>query len=86
MELRITEQGEESVRRLLPLLFTPLREMCRDLSSSEQQQLWAEYDDPGSALYHHGDEADRPGYTMRELLYLVRSAVAAQRTLALQIL
>ena len=30
MVLRITEQGEELVRRLLPLLFAPLRELFKD--------------------------------------------------------
>jgi MarR family transcriptional regulator, negative regulator of the multidrug operon emrRAB len=39
MVLRITEQGEELVRRLLPLLFAPLREMLKDFSDAEQQQL-----------------------------------------------
>ena len=42
MVLRITEQGEELVRRLLPLLFAPLREMFEDLSDAEQQQLIAQ--------------------------------------------
>jgi MarR family transcriptional regulator, negative regulator of the multidrug operon emrRAB len=39
MVLRITEQGEELVRQLLPLLFAPLREMFRDFSEAEQKQL-----------------------------------------------
>jgi MarR family transcriptional repressor of emrRAB len=39
MVLRITEQGEELVRRLLPMLFAPLREMFKDFSDAEQQQL-----------------------------------------------
>jgi MarR family transcriptional repressor of emrRAB len=39
MVLRITEHGEEVVRRLLPLLFAPLREMFSDFSDAEQQQL-----------------------------------------------
>jgi len=42
MVLRITEQGEELVRRLLPLLFAPLREMLEDFSDEEQQQLIAQ--------------------------------------------
>ena len=45
-----------------------------------------DYDDPNSALYHHGDQADRPGYTMRELLHLMRSTVAQQRTWSLQLI
>ena len=40
--LRITEQGEELVRRLLPLLFAPLRELFKDLSDEEQQHLIAQ--------------------------------------------
>ncbi len=39
MVLRITEQGEELVRRLLPTLFGPLREMFRDFSDAEQLDL-----------------------------------------------
>ena len=42
MVLRITAQGEELVRRLLPLLFAPLRELFKDLSDAEQQQLIAQ--------------------------------------------
>ena len=42
MVLRITEQGEELVRRLLPLLFAPLRETLRDFSEAEQKQLIAQ--------------------------------------------
>jgi MarR family transcriptional repressor of emrRAB len=42
MVLRITEQGEELVRRLLPLLFAPLREMLKDFSDADQQQLIAQ--------------------------------------------
>jgi MarR family transcriptional regulator, negative regulator of the multidrug operon emrRAB len=39
--LRITEQGEELVRRLLPMLFAQLREMLKDFTDAEQQQLIA---------------------------------------------
>jgi MarR family transcriptional regulator, negative regulator of the multidrug operon emrRAB len=42
MVLRITEQGEDLVRRLLPLLFAPLREMLKDFSDAEEQQLIAQ--------------------------------------------
>ena len=42
MVLRITEQGEELVRRLLPTLFVRLREMLRDIPETEQQQLIAQ--------------------------------------------
>src|ERR1700722_8564615 len=39
MVLRITEQGEELVRRLLPTLFAPVREMFKDFSDEEQLGL-----------------------------------------------
>lgn len=39
MVLRITEQGEAVVRRLLPLLHAPLKEMCGEFSEAELQQL-----------------------------------------------
>ena len=40
--LRITEQGEEFVRHLLPKLFAPLREMLKEFSETEQRQLNAQ--------------------------------------------
>ncbi|KNB44205.1 RNA polymerase 2-associated protein [Blastocystis sp. subtype 4] len=39
-----------------------------------------------SGLYNHGEEADRPGYTIEELTLLCRSAVTGQRVLALKCL
>lgn len=39
-----------------------------------------------SGLYNHGEEADRPGYTIEELTILCRSAVTGQRVLALKCL
>jgi MarR family transcriptional repressor of emrRAB len=39
MVLRITEQGEDLVRRLLPTLYAPLREMFKDFSDEDQQRL-----------------------------------------------
>ncbi len=39
MVLHITEQGEELVRRLLPTMFMPLREMLKDFSEAEQRQM-----------------------------------------------
>ncbi|ORX54034.1 hypothetical protein DM01DRAFT_1322205 [Hesseltinella vesiculosa] len=38
------------------------------------------------ALHHHGDEPDKPGYTLAELFYLVRSQVPSQRALVLKVL
>jgi MarR family transcriptional repressor of emrRAB len=42
MVLRITEQGEQFVRQLLPKLFAPLREMLKDFPEAEQRQLNAQ--------------------------------------------
>lgn len=56
MVLHITEQGEELVRRLLPVLFGPLREIFRDFTANEQQQLIAQLIRLGSKL----DEAIGP--------------------------
>merc|ERR1712062_386717 len=35
-----------------------------------------------AALHHHGDEPDRPGYTLEELLTLARSVNPKQRSIA----
>jgi DNA-binding MarR family transcriptional regulator len=50
MVLRITESGEELVRRLLPTLCGPLREMFKDFSEDEQRQLIAQLKRLGSTL------------------------------------
>jgi MarR family transcriptional repressor of emrRAB len=42
MVLRITEQGEELVHRLLPVLFGPLEEMFCEFSESELERLIAQ--------------------------------------------
>ncbi|EQC27424.1 hypothetical protein SDRG_14750 [Saprolegnia diclina VS20] len=39
-----------------------------------------------SGLYHHGDDPDRPGYTIEELVLLARSTVASQRVVACTVL
>jgi MarR family transcriptional repressor of emrRAB len=39
MVLRITEQGEELVRRLLPQMFVPLRALYADFPEAEQRQM-----------------------------------------------
>jgi MarR family transcriptional regulator, negative regulator of the multidrug operon emrRAB len=39
MVLRITEEGEEFVRQLLPRLHQPLRRMLKDFPEAEQRQL-----------------------------------------------
>ena len=35
-----------------------------------------------SGLHHHGDEPERPGYTLEELLTLARSTYLQQRSVA----
>jgi MarR family transcriptional regulator, negative regulator of the multidrug operon emrRAB len=42
MVLRITEQGEEFVRHLLPSLFAPLRALLKDFPEKEQRRLNAQ--------------------------------------------
>ncbi len=42
MVLRITDEGEELVRRLLPTLWEPLRSLLLPFSEAEQQQLIAQ--------------------------------------------
>lgn len=39
-----------------------------------------------AGLHHHGDDPQKAGYTIQEILYLCRSTVPAQRVLNLQIL
>ena len=39
MVLRVTQQGEELVRRLLPAMFAPLHDLFSDLSEAKQRQL-----------------------------------------------
>jgi MarR family transcriptional repressor of emrRAB len=60
MVLRITEQGEELVRRLLPTMAGPLREMFKDFSEGEQLQLIEQLKLLGAkldqALSKHGPE------------------------------
>ena len=52
MVLRITEEGEEFVRQLLPKLHQPLRRMLQDFPEAEQRQLAAQ-------LMRLGAELDR---------------------------
>lgn len=49
----------------------------------ELQPFSAETVDVTKSLYHHGDEPERPGYTIQELYQLSRSTVLQQRILAL---
>ena len=60
MVLRITEQGEDLVRRLLPLLFVPLRDLFKDFSDEDQQRLVAQLKHLSAklelALSHHVPE------------------------------
>jgi MarR family transcriptional repressor of emrRAB len=52
MVLRITAQGEEFVRQLLPILHVPLRRMLQGFPEAEQRQLVAQLKRLGSELDH----------------------------------
>ena len=52
MVLRITEEGEEFVRTLLPKLHVPLRRMLQDFPEAEQRQLAAQLKRLGTELDH----------------------------------
>jgi MarR family transcriptional repressor of emrRAB len=56
MVLRITEQGEDLVRRLLPKLFGSLRVMFAEFSESDLQQLTSQL----KRLYANLEQADKP--------------------------
>jgi DNA-binding MarR family transcriptional regulator len=60
MVLRITEQGEELVRRLLPTMYGPLRELFKDFPENEQLNLIEQLKVLGmnldQALSQHGSE------------------------------
>jgi MarR family transcriptional repressor of emrRAB len=60
MVLRITEQGEELVRRLLPTMVGPLREIFKEFSEDQQLQLIEQLKLLGAkvdqALSQHGTE------------------------------
>jgi DNA-binding MarR family transcriptional regulator len=57
MVLRITAQGEDLVRCLLPMLYVPLREMFKDFSDEDQQRLVAQLQQLSAklelAMSHH---------------------------------
>jgi DNA-binding MarR family transcriptional regulator len=55
MVLRITEQGEDLVRRLLPKLFVPARGMFAEFSESEQRLLISQL----KRLHANMEEADK---------------------------
>lgn len=46
----------------------------------------SQIDDGNRHLYHHGDEPERPGYNLQELLLLSRSNITQQRCVALNTL
>src|ERR1700719_389649 len=56
MVLRITEQGEDLVRRLLPKLFGSLHVMFAEFSESDLQQLTSQL----KRLYANLEQADKP--------------------------
>jgi len=55
MVLRITEEGEELVRRLLPTMFVSLRGLLAEFTEPEQQQLIAQL----KRMYVNLDEAHK---------------------------
>jgi len=57
MVLRITEQGEELVRQLLPKMFVPLRGMLAEFSQDEQRQLISQL----KRLHNNMDGSDKEG-------------------------
>ncbi len=57
MVLRITEQGEELVRQLLPMMFAPLRRMFAEFPETEQRQLIAQLKRLYAALDGRSDQA-----------------------------
>ncbi len=63
MVLRITEQGEEFVRQLLPKLFAPLREMLKDFTDAEQRHLNAQLKRLGIEL----EQVSAPEITQRAI-------------------
>jgi MarR family transcriptional repressor of emrRAB len=54
MVLHITEEGEEFVRQLLPILHVPLRRMLKEFPESEQRQLASQLKRLGFALERLG--------------------------------
>jgi MarR family transcriptional repressor of emrRAB len=50
MVLRVTQQGEELVRRLLPPMFAPLHELFGDLTEAKQRQLLSVLKELGSKV------------------------------------
>jgi MarR family transcriptional regulator, negative regulator of the multidrug operon emrRAB len=50
MVLRITAEGERLVRRLLPTLFAPLRELLKEFPESEQLEMTAQLKRLGTQL------------------------------------
>lgn len=61
MVLRITGQGEELVRHLLPLLFDPLREMFQDFPEQGQRQMIEQLKHLGSKLDQVLSQVKRAG-------------------------
>ncbi len=75
MVLRITDQGEELVRRLLPELWTPLRTLMAPFPEAEQGQLIAQL----KQLHMILEGAHRQGSHMGENAGDVRGAGAPKR-------
>lgn len=63
MVLRITDQGEELVRRLLPVMFVPLRRIFAEFPETEQRQLISQLKRLYAALAGE-DKRDEPERTL----------------------
>mgnify|MGYP001150553071 CR=1 FL=1 len=71
-------------------------DMLRERSSGEALVVALRFDFDGhlveegragdGALHHHGEQPDKPGYTLNELAQLQRSAVPSQRVIAIRAL
>ncbi|KAM6201575.1 RNA polymerase II-associated protein 1 [Rhynchocyon petersi] len=72
---------------LPPLQQQQTRERMQARFSLQGELLAPDIDLPTHlGLHHHGEEAERAGYSLQELFHLTRSQVSQQRVLALQVL
>ncbi|XP_007938614.2 RNA polymerase II-associated protein 1 [Orycteropus afer afer] len=72
---------------LPPLRQQQMQERMQARFSLQGELLAPDVDLPTHlGLHHHGEEAERAGYSLQELFHLTRSQVSQQRALALQVL
>ncbi|OQR85253.1 RNA polymerase II-associated protein 1 [Achlya hypogyna] len=81
------ERAKHEWMTAVPAPATPSAEVRFDFNGVELPTTPTDVLPPShSGLYHHGDDPDRPGYTVDELLLLARSTVASQRVMACTVL